>query len=140
MKVAIIGSRDFKSYKQLEQAINESGFKITEVISGGANGTDSLAELWALNHKVKCTVYEAEWDNIKKQPCSIKTRKDFKGKTVKYNALAGFNRNTQIIDRAEAVIAIQFIPTPGTQDSIAKAKKKGIPIFIFPNETKDFNF
>ena len=42
MKVIIAGSRNFTDYKVLQDAIKNSGFKITEVVSGGAKGVDSL--------------------------------------------------------------------------------------------------
>ena len=44
MKTIIAGSRTVSDYQTIEQAIRQSGFTITEVISGGAKGVDALAE------------------------------------------------------------------------------------------------
>lgn len=47
MKVIVAGSRWIDNYDVVKQAIEESGFEITEVVSGVARGADTLGENWA---------------------------------------------------------------------------------------------
>ena len=47
MKVIIAGSRGVEDYALVEEAVKQSGFDITEVVSGTARGVDLLGEHWA---------------------------------------------------------------------------------------------
>src|SRR5687768_5539022 len=118
MRVIIAGDRDCTDLKLVEEAVKESGFKITIVISGGAKGGDKLGEDWAKANKVKVEVKEADWNDLKAKGAVIKTNTWGK----KYNANAGFARNSEMIEVADAVIALQPNgETSGTQDTIKKA-------------------
>ena len=67
-KLAIIGSRTFDNFEFLESQVLQL-FKIseiTEIISGGAKGTDSLAEKFADKYKIKKTIFIAEWEKFGK--------------------------------------------------------------------------
>lgn len=44
MKVVIAGSRTILDSSVIAEAIDKSGFEITEIVSGGAQGVDRLAE------------------------------------------------------------------------------------------------
>jgi predicted Rossmann fold nucleotide-binding protein DprA/Smf involved in DNA uptake len=143
LKVAIVGSREIEDYELVKQAIEASGYEIGLVISGGARGVDSLGEQWAKENKVKIDRKSAEWDNLEAPGAVIKERMNpWSKKKEKYNAHAGFARNSDMVKLADAVIAIQLEDTSGTQDTIKKAKDKGIPVFIYPprdeNEKKTY--
>jgi len=128
MKVAIVGDREVTDYSIVQKAVEQSGFDITEVVSGGAKGVDSLAERWARDHNVPCKVFEADWNNLRAPGAVIKVNKWRK----KYNANAGFQRNQNIVDYAEAVIAIQPNgPTSGTQDTVRRTKKAKKPLHYY---------
>lgn len=54
MKLAISGSRNYKNYDEFKQLVNDflkknlnSDDKLEYIISGGAIGTDNLAEIYA---------------------------------------------------------------------------------------------
>lgn len=47
MKTIIAGCRWIENYDIVCEAIEASGFDITEVVSGRANGIDTLGENWA---------------------------------------------------------------------------------------------
>jgi hypothetical protein len=47
MKVSIIGSRDFTSYETFNSELEKLNLDITSIVSGGAIGTDTLAEQYA---------------------------------------------------------------------------------------------
>jgi hypothetical protein len=133
MKVAIIGSRTFQNKNSLFLALNDfrrvlratKHTDITEIVSGGAQGADFLAEEYANESKIKKTIFKADWSDMS-LPCSKKTNAQGK----EYNALAGFKRNTQIIDYCDQVIAFWDGKSPGTRDSIEKAKAQNKPVKI----------
>lgn len=61
MKVIIAGSRGITDMLLLETAIARSGFTITEVVSGKAQGVDTLGELWANNNNIPVSAFAAKW-------------------------------------------------------------------------------
>lgn len=130
MRVIIAGDRniDENDLYLIEKAVEESGFKITQVFSGKAKGGDKLGEAWAKRNKVKIREFPADWKDITAPGAVIK-----EGQYGPYNAKAGFDRNQEMADYAEALIALQPNgDSSGTQDMIDRAKKKGIPIFVYP--------
>jgi hypothetical protein len=46
----------------MADAIMNSGFDISEVVSGGAPGVDTLAEQWAEKNGIQVTRIPAEWN------------------------------------------------------------------------------
>ena len=113
MKTIIAGTRKIEGdagYLQVVQAVQESGFEITQVVSGGAKGVDKLGELWASRSKVGVRVIPAQWE------------KDGKA--------AGFKRNTRMAEYAEALVAVWDGESRGTAHMIEEAKKKGLTIYI----------
>ena len=80
------------------------------LISGGAKGVDKMAEEWATKNGLSITIFRPNWD--------------------KYGKGAGPRRNVQIIGAATHCIAFPSKMGKGTQDSIGKAKRKGIPLKV----------
>lgn len=103
MKYAVIGSRSFNNYEQLKIVLSEYQ-DITEIISGGAKGADSLGALYASENNIVLTVFKPDW-SIGKH--------------------AGVLRNTRIIEAADIVVAFWDGSSKGTLDSIKKAEKIG---------------
>lgn len=110
MKVIIAGSRGITDYNVIVTAIQKSTFSVTEVVSGGARGVDKLGEQFARLNKLALSVYPADWD--------------------KYGKSAGYKRNLQMADYADALIAIWDGESKGTKHMIDIAGKKGIPVYI----------
>ena len=110
MKVIIAGGRDFYDEALLKQAIKDSDFDITQVVSGGAAGADSLGEEWAHANNKLLKIFPAEWD-------------------VHGNA-AGPIRNGLMAKYADALIAMWDGESRGTKDMISKAKKNRLKIYI----------
>ncbi len=104
MKLAVIGSRTFTSYDMLRDELNEID-DITEIVSGGAGGADTLAVVWATRHQTTSTIFFPDWDQFGKS--------------------AGPLRNTQIVDYCDKLIAFWDGKSRGTKDSITKAKAQG---------------
>jgi len=116
MKVAVIGGREFKDYNRLKKILDL--YPITFVVSGGANGADSLGAKYSREVLMKePEVYDALWNDLTAEPCVIKKRKD----GSEYNVLAGMNRNTDIINNCQMVVACWDGLSTGTKDSLDKA-------------------
>jgi hypothetical protein len=126
MRVIIAGSRDITDYETIKRAVSESGFKITEVVSGRARGVDRLGERWARANDIPIAYFSADWDNVDTPGAVIKTNKYGK----KYNAVAGHWRNEKMAKYAEALIAIWDGKSSGTKNMIDLARERGLKIFI----------
>ena len=126
-KVIIAGSRNFKDYDLLEKKCDAILRSIEDeiwVISGTADGADSLGEKYAQNRGYYLMECPAEWDNIKgKPPNQIKTNS--RGK--KYWTLAGHRRNEKMAQLADALILFN-LGTPGSQNMLSTAKQYDLKI------------
>jgi hypothetical protein len=142
MRVVIAGDRNVTDYELVKKAIEESGFEITEVVSGMAKGVDSLAVQWAKEKGIPWKEFPAEWDNMELPGAVVKTRWDkWKKRNVKYNATAGHYRNGQMADYGEAAIVIQPNgPTDGSQDMLKRMKEKKKPYFEYKRQESDYEY
>lgn len=102
MKVAVVGSRSFTDYELLRKTL-DSLPEINLIISGGANGADKLAEMYALEKGIKTTIYVPEWNKLGRS--------------------AGIVRNKIIVESSDMVIAFWDGVSPGTKNSIERATK-----------------
>lgn len=129
MKVIIAGSRDVENFELVEKAVKDSGFKITEVVSGGARGVDKLGEKWAeKNLKKKPKIFEANWKDLKAKGAIIKD-----GYYGKYNANAGFDRNKEMAVYADALIVLIKNNSPGSShmyEEMKTLKKKVYVVYV----------
>lgn len=109
MKLAIIGGRDFTDYNRLMSAIEDffpdSGgvSRISEIVSGGARGADSLGARYARECGLKLTEFIPDWDRHGKR--------------------AGFIRNQDIIENCDCVLAFWDGKSKGTGNSLSIAKR-----------------
>lgn len=113
MRLSIVGGRNFNDYALLANTIFSSLCPldfITEIISGGAKGADTLGANFAENNDISLKVFPAEWD--------------------KYGKRAGFIRNQTIVDNCDIVLAFWNGKSKGTADTIEKAKRAKKPTFI----------
>lgn len=111
MKTIIAGGRNITKYSYVEDAVLQSGFDITEVVSGCARGADALGEMWANKHNIPLSMFPADWDNLGKK--------------------AGHVRNCQMGDYAEALIALWDGESRGTKHMIDYATKNGLEVFVY---------
>jgi hypothetical protein len=111
MKTIIAGSRGIHSFSLVRQIIASCGWTPTLIISGGARGVDKLAEKYADLYNIPVKVFPADWN--------------------KYGNSAGYIRNKEMAEHAEALIAIWDGESKGTKHMINIAKKKGLICYIW---------
>ena len=121
MKLAVVGSRDCTRVELMRQVLDNVNKerKITLIISGGAPGADRLAVDYAKENDIPWVEYKADWKDLSQPDAIIK-----QGKYGLYDAFAGIRRNKLIIDDADRVIAFWDEKSPGTLNSIKRAKKQ----------------
>lgn len=110
MKTIIAGSRSITNYALIESIISESEFLITEIVSGTARGVDRLGELWGEAHGIPIKKFPANWKELGKS--------------------AGFKRNTQMADYADALIVIILNNSNGSEHMLAEALKRKLQVFV----------
>jgi hypothetical protein len=110
MKVIIAGSRSIRDYSLVVQAISDSGFEVSEVVSGRAAGVDTMGEQWANERNIPCTRFPAKWDV--------------------YGKRAGIKRNEEMAAYADAMIAIWDGVSRGTSHMILEAQRRCMPWFV----------
>lgn len=111
MKVIVAGSRGISDPLLVANAIRNSGFNITGIVSGGARGVDRVGERWAEVHNIQITRFLPDWN---------------RGKA------AGIIRNCQMGDYADALVAIWDGESKGTKHMIDYMRKLGKPVFVTP--------
>lgn len=114
MITIIAGSRNIKDYNLVKKAIKNSGFEITKIISGGADGVDKLAIRYALENGISFEVFPV-------------TKEDWKN----YGRKAGVMRNLAMAQRSETLVAIWDSKSKGTKDMILKAMSNKLQFFIY---------
>jgi len=105
LNMAIVGSRGFNNYEFLKEKILDH-FNITKIktiISGGASGTDTLAEKFADFYHISKNIHYPDWD--------------------KYGKSAGIIRNKQIIESADFVFVFWDGNSRGAKNDIDLCKK-----------------
>lgn len=110
MKVIIAGSREISNLKWIEIAVEQSEFDITEVVSGGARGVDHLGETYARNNGIPIKQFIPDWDGLGKR--------------------AGYVRNKQMAEYADALIAIWDGESKGTGHMINIANDLGLKVYV----------
>lgn len=116
MKVIIAGGRDITDYNLVRTAYAKSGFKATEIVSGGARGVDYLGECVAKNLNIPIKVFPADWNT--------------------HGRKAGPIRNSQMANYADALVAVWDGESKGTANMIIQAREKGLEVFIYLTKDK----
>src|SRR5687767_5581960 len=114
MRTIIAGSRSVKDYLTVVNAVLESGFEVTEVVSGRAPGVDRLGEIWAKQNKIPIKPFPAKWDDLSHPDARIKRNRYGR----EYDANAGHRRNRDMARYADALVAVWDGASPGTQSMI----------------------
>lgn len=121
MNIGIIGSRTFDDYDKLESIILKfiSVDKIDNVVSGGANGADNLAERFAFKHSIPTIIHRAKWQELGKK--------------------AGFMRNVDIIKDSDFIFVFWDGESKGTEHSIHLCTEHKKPYMVTFFEQGNYN-
>lgn len=112
IKVLVCGGRSYADrefvFEMLDKLHAEHSF--SALIHGGAHGADGYAGEWAVERKVVCRVYPANW--------------------TKYGNMAGPLRNKQMLETEQPQMVVAFPGGPGTQDMVRRAKRSPYVIWL----------
>ena len=114
-KIIIAGGRDFMDYNLLKEKTNKIlqekrvSHKIV-IISGCARGADTLGLRYASENTFDVEEYPADWD--------------------KYGKKAGYVRNVEMAENADALIAFWDGKSKGTKHMIDIATERNLPIRV----------
>lgn len=118
-RVIIAGSRYYCNYKKLvakcdtilANKLNDPDCEVV-IVSGCAQGADTLGERYAWRRRLKVEKYPADWDNLGKA--------------------AGPMRNEKMAKNADALIAFPLygVPNRGTLDIIRRAQQHHLQVRV----------
>ena len=114
-KVIIAGGRDFVDYNLLREKVNNIlvDKRLTHkivIVSGCARGADTLGMRYASENILDVDEYPADWD--------------------KYGKKAGYMRNVEMAENADALIAFWDGKSKGTKHMIDIATERKLPIRV----------
>ena len=112
MKVIIAGGRDFDKGFELVKAVDNfrDENNITEVVCGMAKGADMMGLSYAKYNEIPVKRFPANWN--------------------KYGKSAGYIRNKEMAEYADALIAFWDGKSPGTKMMIELATQKGLIVNV----------
>jgi hypothetical protein len=110
MKLIIAGSRTFTDYQLLCQTLAPECPRITQVITGGARGTDQLGYRWAWKHAIRHQLFRADWERFGKS--------------------AGVRRNHQMAQAGDMLLAFWDGQSPGTAHMVQCMRQLGKPVVV----------
>lgn len=116
MRCIIAGSRTITDWQLVAAAVAASGFRVTEVTSGGARGVDLIGERWARARGIRVRRFPAQWDL--------------------YGRSAGMRRNLSMARDAAAapeggcLVAVWDGVSRGTGHMIDLARQHGLAVYV----------
>ena len=113
-KVIVAGSRDFRDYELLKRVLDHllshKAVEEVEIVSGTARGADEMGERFAKEKGYALKQFPADWDTFGKS--------------------AGYRRNSQMADYADACVVFWDGKSRGTKHMIDLAEKTGLPLRV----------
>lgn len=109
LKVIVAGGREFNDYALLSKTLDYLK-KPFEVVCGEARGADALGKRYATEHNLTVHNFPADWN--------------------KHGKSAGYKRNEQMADFADAVISFWDGQSRGTKHMIDIATRKGLKCLV----------
>ena len=105
-RIAVVGSRSITAFDLSPYIPANCGL----IISGGAKGVDTLAEKYALSHRIETLILKPDYKQ--------------------FGRGAPLKRNESMIQQADMVLAVWDGKSRGTAYSIEYAKKQGKPVQV----------
>lgn len=114
MKLVIAGSRGIDEISTLKKAIKESPFDISDVdkvITGGADGVDTLAMNFCIDEKINFEVVYPDYDKFSHKVAPIK-------------------RNEEMAEKGDCLLAIWDGKSKGTKNMIENSKSQDLDVYV----------
>lgn len=108
MKIIIAGSRQISDYAALKAVIEDAGWSIDEVVSGGCHGVDLMGEQWARENGIAVKSFMADW--------------------ARYGRQAGELRNRKMAEYADGLILLWDGKSPGASSMLRESRAAGIRV------------
>ena len=112
-RVIIAGGRDFQDYDLLTKTMDRLLSNIKddiEVVCGMARGADTLGEQYAIERGFSVRYFPADWN--------------------RYGKSAGFIRNAEMAENADALVAFWDGQSHGTRNMIETATSRGLKVRV----------
>lgn len=114
-RVIVAGSRNIRSKEAIFQKLdillsNKAKQEEIQIVSGGARGVDQIGEEYAAERGFLCKMFPADWENLGKR--------------------AGYVRNCQMAENADALVAFWDGKSPGTKHMISTAKSHNLKVRV----------
>ncbi|MEI2356110.1 DUF2493 domain-containing protein [Mesobacillus zeae] len=113
-RVIVAGGREFNDYELLKRKLDGALVnKVSEgitIVSGAARGADKLGEQYAKERGYTIDSHPADWD--------------------KFGKSAGYIRNKEMAENADALLAFWDGKSRGTKHMIDLAQKQGIKVHV----------
>ena len=111
-KVIVAGTRTFDDYELLKSKLDFFLKNQTdvEIVSGTARGADALGERYAAERGLAVKQFPADWD--------------------RYGRSAGYRRNAEMAEYADAAVVFWDGKSKGSKHMIDLAKEKGLPVRV----------
>lgn len=109
-KIIVAGSREFENYSLLADTLDKLYQEPIEVVCGGARGADNFGRLWAIKRGHPYKMFIPNWQA--------------EGK------VAGFNRNVEMADYADELVAFWDGKSKGTEHMIKIMEGIGKPVKV----------
>ena len=133
-RILVTGSRSWDAAQLLADVLldtwhdaTQNGYDSIVIIHGGADGADTLADLWARGNGLDVETHPADWNHCA-DDCPAGHRKT-RARGGDYCPTAGPRRNQRMVDAgADLVVALQRDGSRGTADCIRRAEEAGLPV------------
>jgi hypothetical protein len=99
-----------KDPRLVEAAVEASGFPVTEVVSGGAQGIDLLGEEWAHARGIPVRRFPADWESLGRG--------------------AGHARNAEMAAYGDALVLVWDGMSPGSRSMLAQATARNLAVYV----------
>jgi len=111
-KVIVAGGRDFSDISKMTRTLDSllRNKEAVEIVSGCARGADMLGQHYANDRNYPFSTFPADWD--------------------KYGKSAGYRRNAEMAEYADALVAFWDGESRGTKHMIDLANKNGLEVRV----------
>ena len=115
-RVIIAGSRTFNDYPKLKKIMDKllENKRKVRIVCGLARGADRLGEQYGKERHYDIDYYPADWDQ--------------------YGISAGYVRNAEMANNADALVAFWDGESKGTKNMIELARKRNLQVRIINYE------